>query len=165
MNLDMPMQFCAWLEATPFAVAIAESDWMFPTIETVHVLALVLVIGSIAMLDLRLFGVSRRDMGVMQLATETLPWTWASFVVAVITGALMFASSATKYYGNMPFRFKMLLLALAGINMAAFHLTAYRRVHDWNHQMPPPRGVRLSAACSLGLWIGVVFLGRWIGFV
>lgn len=161
----MLMDFCTWLEAQPFSVAIAESEWMFPTIETIHVLALVLVVGSIAILDLRLLGVSRRDMAVTQLSAETLPWTWTSFIIAALTGLLMFASSATKYYENVPFRWKMVLLALAGINMGLFHLTAYRRVHHWERQIPPPRAVRTAATCSLAFWIGVVFLGRWIGFV
>ena len=157
--------WCSWLEATPFAMAIAESEWMFPTIETVHVLALTLVIGAIAMLDLRLIGVSRRDMRVMQLSDETLPWVWMAFVVAAITGTLMFVSAATKYYNNVPFRIKMVLLVLAGINMAVFHLGAWRAVHHWDSSFPTPRGARIAAGLSLFFWIGVVFAGRWVGFV
>lgn len=156
---------CTWLEATPFAVAISESEWIFPTIETIHVLALTLVVGSIAMLDLRLLGVSTRKYGVMQLSDETLPWTWTAFVVAAISGALMFASAATKYYDNMPFRIKMVLLVLAGINMAVFHFTAYRAVHDWNFRLPTPAAARVAGVLSLLFWIGVVIAGRWVGFV
>lgn len=158
-------QSMTWLEAQPFAVAIAESTWLFPAIEVLHVVALALVVGSIAMLDLRLLGVSRRDYGVMELTAETLPWTWSAFAVAVITGSLMFSSAATTYAENIPFRFKLLLLLLAGINMAVFHLTAYRRVHNWNHQIPTPRAARVAGTLSLTFWVGVVFFGRWIGFV
>ena len=159
------LDLCTWLEATPFAVAITESAWMFPTIETVHVLALTLVVGSIAMLDLRLLSVSTRNLGVMQLSDEILPWTWGAFVVAATTGALMFASAATKYYGNWPFRIKMVLMLLAGINMAIFHLGAYRVAHEWNHTHPTPPPARLAAGLSLLFWIGVVAAGRWVGFV
>lgn len=157
--------FCGWLEATPFAVAIAESEWLFPTIETVHVLALTLVIGAIAMLDLRLIGVSRRDMRVMQLSEETLPWVWMAFVVAAITGSLMFVSAATKYYNNVPFRIKMVLLVLAGVNMAVFHFGAWKAVHSWNATLPTPRAARAAGGLSLLFWIGVVVAGRWVGFV
>lgn len=156
---------CTWLEATAPAVAISESEWLFPTIETVHVLALTLVIGSIAMLDLRLLGVSTRNRAVMELSDETLPWTWGAFVVAAISGSLMFASAATRYYHNIPFRFKIALLALAGINMAIFHFTAYRAVHSWNMTLPTPLAARVAASLSLVFWVGVVVAGRWVGFV
>ena len=153
------------VENWPASVAIAESEWMFPTIETVHVLALTLVVGSIAMLDLRLLGVATRKLGVLQLSGEVLPWTWGAFVVALLSGSLMVSSAATKYYNNIPFRLKLVLLAAAGINMAIFHFTAFRAVHDWNYSLPTPRAARIAATLSLIFWIGVVFAGRWIGFV
>jgi hypothetical protein len=155
----------AWIEAQPFATAIAESGWLFPTIEVVHVVALTLVVGSIAMLDLRLLGVSRKNYGVLELSAETLPWTWGAFAVALFSGALMFSSAATTYADNIPFRIKLILLALAGINMAVFHVTAYRTAHRWNHQLPTPVAARIAGTLSLTFWIGVVFFGRWIGFV
>ena len=159
------LDICTALENSTLGVTITESEWMFPTIETLHVLALALVIGSIAMLDLRMLGVANRDRGVTQLAEDTLPWTWGAFVVAAISGGLMFVSAATSYYDNVPFRIKLVLLALAGANMALFNLTAYRAVHDWNHTLPTPQPARIAASLSLLFWIGVVVAGRWIGFV
>ena len=159
------MDLCIWIEATPMAVAITESEWIFPTIETFHVLALTIVFGSIAMLDLRMVGVSTKNVGVMQLAEETLPWTWIAFVVAVITGTLMFTSKATTYLANVPFQIKMVLLVLAGLNMAIFHLTAFRAVHSWNMTLPTPIAARIAGCLSLLFWTGVIFAGRWIGFV
>ena len=156
---------CTRLEAMPWAVSITESGWMFPTIETVHVLALTLVIGSIAMLDLRLLGVASRNMSAIELSAEVLPWTWGAFIVAAISGALMFASAATKYYANVPFRIKAVLMLLAGINMAVFHLGAWRQVEHWHDRFPTPHAVRIAAALSLLLWAGVVVAGRWVGFV
>ncbi|WP_217430743.1 DUF6644 family protein [Sphingomonas bacterium] len=138
---------------------------MFPAIETLHVLALTLVIGTIAMLDLRLVGASSRNLRVMQLSNETLPWTWTAFVVAAITGTAMFASHATKYYANVPFRIKMVLLVLAGMNMAVFHFGAWKAVHVWDAVLPTPRAARIAGGLSLVFWIGVVFAGRWVGFV
>ena len=159
------LDICTWLEATAPAVAISESEWLFPAIETFHVLALTMVFGSIAMLDLRMLGLANRSLGVKQLSGEVLPWTWSAFVIAAISGALMFISAATKYYGNIPLRIKIALLALAGANMVVFHLTGYRSVATWDHSMPTPRSARIAAGLSLSLWIGVVFAGRWVGFV
>jgi uncharacterized membrane protein len=156
---------CTWLENSSLAVAIAESEWLFPTIETVHVLSLTMVFGSIAMLDLRLLGLASRTSGVRQLSEEILPWTWTAFVIAAISGALMFISAATKYFDNIPFRIKILLLALAGLNMAVFQMTGYRSVAAWNDDVKTPRVARIAAGVSMALWIGVVFAGRWIGFV
>ena len=159
------LDICTWLEASAPAIAIAESEWLFPTIETVHVLALTMVFGSIAMLDLRLLGLANRSRGVSQLSGEVLPWTWTAFVVAAFSGALMFISTATTYYENTPFRIKVALLALAGLNMAVFQLGGYRSVASWDKSLPTPRSARIAAGLSLLLWIGVVFAGRWIGFV
>ena len=100
--------FLHWLESTAPAIAISESSWLFPGIESVHVVAIALVVGSISMVDLRLLDVNLRDRPVGELTAEVLPWTWASFAVAVCTGALMFSSNATHYWGTVPFRAKML---------------------------------------------------------
>ena len=76
----------------------------------------------------------------------------------------MFCSQATKYAENLPFQLKVVLLALAGINMLAFHALAYRQVDQWNSG-PTPNSAKAAAAASLAIWISVVGLGRWIGFV
>lgn len=155
-------EFCEWLVATPMAVAIAEWNGLFATIETVHVIALVVVVGSILVVDLRLMGLASRSYPVPALVRELLPYTWAGFVVAVVSGALLFSSNAAKYYLNVPFRLKMLLLALAGANMIAFHLTSYRSVQQWGAD--PPLAAKLAGGISVVLWIGVVTFGRWIGY-
>jgi hypothetical protein len=157
--------FLEWLQSTAPAVAIAESSWLFPTIETVHVLALTIVVGSIAMIDLRLIGASQRDRSVIELKIEVLPWTWTSFAVAVSSGFLLFCSNAVKYFANVPFRIKMIAMLLAGINMLFFHLVTYRTAPLWHLQAKVPASARVAGALSLALWISIVGFGRWIGFV
>jgi hypothetical protein len=156
--------FMTWLEEQALSIAIAESSWMFPTLESLHVLALALVFGSIAMLDLRLMGVARKNTSVTQLTAEMLPWTWCAFTVAAITGLLLFSSSASRYATNLPFLWKMGLLALAGFNMAVFHLTTYRAVAHWD-RMQLPLAARVAGFASISMWTAIIFLGRWIGFV
>ncbi len=152
------------LQSLPFPTAVRESSWLFPTIETIHVLAIVHVVGSISMIDLRLLGVASRRFGVSKLSAEILPWTWISFIIALITGALMFASKAIIYYGNLPFQLKMLLMLCAGLNMVIFQTVTWRGVKRWNDTFPLPLPVRIAGGLSLTFWIGVVFCGRWIGF-
>lgn len=157
-------EFCAWLESTKVATAIRQSTWLFPAIETLHVLATVIVVGSVTMLDLRLLNIANRDRSIREVHEEVLPWTWTSFAVAAIAGSLLFSSSATKYYHNVPFRMKMVLLLLIGINAAFFELGTYRRITDENQEPRIPTAAKIAGAAGLVLWIGVVACGRWIGF-
>jgi hypothetical protein len=152
-----------WLEHRPFAIAIAESTWLFPIVETLHVLALTVVVGSVAMMDLRLLGVGAKDRAASEVIASSLPWAWTAFTVAFIAGSLMFSSKAATYYVNLPFRIKMICLALAATNMLVFHFFTARGMAAWDRGTPP-RAARVAAACSLTLWIVIVATGRWIGF-
>jgi hypothetical protein len=153
-----------WLHETPFATAIRESSFLFPWIESVHVLALTVVVGSISVVDLRLLGLASVNRSIASLSAEVLPLTWTAFVIAVITGASLFASHATGYAANFQFRMKILLLFLAGVNMLSFHWVMGRGTDDWNDSAVTPRRGKIAGFISLSLWIGIVAFGRWIGF-
>jgi len=161
--IDIPA-LLAWIEALPISLAMKESAWLFPAFESVHVIAISLVVGSIAIVDLRLLGLTSNKKPVSELAGEILPWTWGLFCIALLSGAMMFCANAAGYFDNTPFRLKMLFLVLAGLNMAMFHLFAYRSVHLWDHGTPTAAGAKVAGGLSLLLWIGVVLFGRWIGF-
>jgi hypothetical protein len=152
------------LYASGLATQVRENEFAFPWIESVHVLAITLVVGSIAILDLRLLGWASRDRAVTRLSADVLPVTWGAFGVAVLSGSLLFASNAPKYLENPYFRSKLVLLALAGLNMAVFQLLVRRDLAGWDAGGPTPRAARVAAALSLILWASVVACGRWIGF-
>jgi hypothetical protein len=154
-----------WLTSTPIASTIAENEILFPWIESVHVLAIVLVVGTISIVDLRLLGVASRDLTVRRVIGDVTPYTWGAFAVAAITGSLMFSSDAVHYAHNRLFQGKLALLALAGLNMAAFHLIGIRDIERWDTGSgTTPIAAKTAAAISLMVWIGVVALGRGIGF-
>ena len=153
------------LQDLPLPTAIRQSTWMFPTVETVHVLALVLVVSSILMVDLRLVGVTLRERHVDELINRVLPGTWASFALAVVTGSLLFSSNAVTYTQNRAFQIKFVLMFLAGLNMAVFHLGAHRRIKSWDPERLPPAEARIAGGASILLWTGIVFAGRWVGFL
>ncbi len=156
--------FLQVLEATSFATAIRENDNLFPWIESVHVLAITIVVGSISIVDLRLLGLTSRDRPVSRLVHEVLPFTWVAFAVAATTGALLFSSNAMTYGHNFFFLGKMVLIVLAGVNMALFHLFIGRDVKHWGEAARLPLAARAAGGVSLSLWIAVVAFGRWIGF-
>ena len=152
------------LENTAFATAIREGEGLFPWIESVHVLAISLVVGTISVIDLRLLGLPAHRQGVRQLMADVLPYTWGAFALAAVTGFLLFSSAAVKYSGELVFQMKMLLLALAGANMAVFHLVTFRNIHLWDEMLDTPAAARLAGGGSLALWLCVVVFGRLIGF-
>lgn len=152
------------LQETRLASAISEGDSLFPWIECVHVLALALVIGSIGMVDLRLLGVSSRERSVLATTSEALPITWSAFVVAVISGGLMFSSNAVAYAHNGFFQGKMALMVFAGLNMLGYHLVVGREAAGWSTAATTPLKARIVGGTSLVLWLAIAACGRWIGF-
>ena len=152
------------IEYSSIGIFVAESGWAFPTLETIHVIALVTVVGMIAIVDLRLIGVAGRGIAVSKLSKDTLPWVWGAFVLAAITGLLLFASKASSYVINPYFLWKMVLLALAGLNMMYLHLTTWRTVEHWDLDPSVPTAAKVAGWLSLIFWILVVFFGRAIGF-
>jgi hypothetical protein len=142
---------------------VAGTEWLFPIVETLHVVSLTIVVGSIAMIDLRLLGVASRDSPVSRLSDEVLPWTWTAWCVAAVFGTLMLISKVDIYTQNLQFQLKFACMALAAVNMLIFHFGAYKQVARWDSG-PTPMRAKLAGALSLLLWIGVVFFGRWTGF-
>ncbi len=156
--------FLASLESSGIATRIRESLYIFPLIEATHVFGLAMVFGTIAIIDLRLLGIASTRRSFKQMASDILKWTWAAFAVTAMTGALMFITNAGVYYHNSFFRAKMVMLALSGLNMLVFELTAGRAIPQWDKAPSAPRSGRTTAVLSLVLWITIIFLGRWIGF-
>ena len=158
----MSIGFLEWLQGTPLAVSIAE-EW-FPLVESVHVITMALVAGTIFIVDTRLVGLTSTRLPFSYVSDRLLPWTWGAFGCSVLTGTLMFMANATGYYDNTPFRVKMTLLLLAGLNMLYFQSLTFRSVSAWDSGRPPA-AARAAGVISICLWCGVIGFGRWIGFV
>ena len=162
--MPLLLAFCKWLEQTAVGASVRQSLWLFPAVETAHLLGMAALLGSIALLDLRLVGLAMRGEPVSRLLRRILPWAWAGFAVQVITGLLLFSSEASKMYVNPAFRLKMLLIALAGVHALIFQVAARGRMTAWDNG-PTPLPAKIAGLVSLLLWMGVVAAGRWIGFI
>ena len=151
-----------WIEGSAPAVAVARSNWLFPALETIHVLAVALTVGTVLIVDLRLLGLASTRQPYEAVRRDVLPWTWAAFGVPVVSGSLIFVSQATEYSANSAFRAKFILLLLAGLNMLVFECIIARGAGDWARRIP--WRAKLPALLSIALWVLIVFFGRRVGF-
>lgn len=153
-----------WLETSGFGRALRQSLWLYPSLEIIHLIGIVLLVGASAMFYLRVLGLSR-NLSVIALGRYLLPWSVAGFVVLVITGLMMFAAHATEFWDNSAFIVKMSLIVFAGINVVTFHFGIYSTAPLWDVGMEAPPTARLQAAGSLVLWIGVIAYGWLIAYL
>jgi hypothetical protein len=151
------------IEGSALGQAMRQWLWLYPSIEIVHLCGIALLVGSIAVLDLRLLGFSRR-LSVRALAAHALPWTIGSFVLILPSGLAMFVAHATDLMGNPVFVLKICLVMAAGINAAVFHVGVFRGSAAWDVDAMPPLTARAAAALSILLWISVIACGRLLAY-
>jgi hypothetical protein len=156
-------QFVTWLADTPGSVALHESQYMYTIIESTHVLAIMLFVGTIAMVDLRLLGASFPQTPVSQMLSRMLPWTIAGFVVLVITGVLLFYAIPIRTFHSLWFRIKLTLLLIGGINILIFTFKVERDKARWDLG-PVPLKSKIAASISLSVWALVIVCGRLIAY-
>jgi hypothetical protein len=160
----MLSDFWLWLEYLPLAGHIG-ATWWFPLMESLHVLSITMMLGAILMVDLRVLGFAASRYTVLQVSNELVPWAAIAFIFATFTGLAMFITRASVHIVNPAFQIKLLLIFLAGINIAVFHFQTLRSVTTWNTTQMAPSSARLAAGLSLILWCGVMLAGRWVGHI
>jgi hypothetical protein len=155
-----------WIEVEnwPISWEIGGTFW-FPLLESIHVIAAAFVVGSILTVDLRLLGFATNKYPISTLSKELVPWSWAAFVLATVTGSGMFITRAASHVVNPAFQWKVFLLALAGINMAYFHFYIYKQIARWDTALLTPIKLKIIGGLSLFLWCGVMLAGRWVGHI
>ena len=151
------------LEASALGQAMRQWLWLYPSVETVHIVGIALLVGSIVVLDLRLLGLSR-SLPVRRLSAHILPWTAASFVLIIPSGLAMFVAHAGELIANPVFAVKMCLILLAGANAGVFHAGVFRSAGKWDVDVMPPLAARAAAAASLLIWISVIACGRLLAY-
>ena len=152
------LKFMEWLGESAAANAMNGPEWAFPVVESLHFVGFAFLIGTIAIVDLRLLGLGMRRQPASQLDAELAPWTLAGLAMMLITGPLMFSADAVRYYVNPSFRIKMACLVTAIVFNFTLHRMAARS------QKPGVGGV-IAACVSLLLWTSVLGAGRMIAFV
>lgn len=152
------------IEGLAIAKAMRENLWLYPSVEIVHIVGFVVLVGSVVMFDLRVLGLSRH-VPVRGLARHLLPWSVAALLLIVPSGLAMFAAHANDLLNNRAFQLKMALLLAAGMNAAIFHTGPYRSVAQWDTGVAAPAGARVSVAASIVLWISIIACGRLLAYL
>lgn len=158
------LSFLQWMQETPNSIAIRESIWTYPIIESVHVLGLCLFLGFAFLWDLRLLNFALKRVPVSDVQARVMPWMVVGFVIMVISGLLLFYAEPVRFYGNIFFRAKVVALVLAGLNAFVFHQVAGKRLIEWDSSPVSPKGAKMAGAISLTLWTLVVVFGRFIAY-
>ena len=158
------LPFVEWLAATPGSIALHQSLYLYPLLESVHVLTLCIFVGMSTMLDLRLLGLTLRQVPITDIAKRLFPWMFAGFFVMVITGVLLFYAIPVRSYQSIWFRMKCILLICAGLNALIFHVTIFQRVREWDVSTVVPPRARLAGILSLVFWAGIIVFGRMIAY-
>jgi hypothetical protein len=158
------LSVCEWLQETSFSTGIRESVWVFPILESTHLLSLAISVGTIMFVDLRLVGASMKRVPVSDVIDQLQPWTLGGFALTFVTGILLMLSEPLRCYHSAFFNIKLVLLALLGINALVFHRTVYRSVAKWNEATRMPFRARMAGWVSLTFWLAVIALGRGIAY-
>ena len=157
------MELAQTIHQLPLAVFLRSHALAYPLVESVHLVSIALLFGSIAVVDARILGLSR-SLSMRQLAQHALPWTLLAFGGALATGVLLFVAHAGDLVGNRVFIFKLVLISLGGVNALMFHTGPYTTVAAWDSGAAPPTSARIMATVSILIWISVIFCGRWIAY-
>jgi len=154
----VPYSFFDWCESTAIGLYLKQAMWAFATIETVHIMALAVLLGTMIVVDLRLLGLGLKRMPPAELSGLLAPWFWTSLVIMIASGACLFSGEAVRLATSGPFAVKMLFLAIAIV----VHITIHRKAVA----SPSANALgKIAAHASLICWLGIALAGRAIAFL
>lgn len=152
-----------WMESSLLAEWVSSTGWFWPVAEIFHFIGLSVLLGSMLIVDLRLFGFFR---SISIAAThKLLPWAAGGFVINLITGLLFLFGDPARYAANIGFRIKVVLIVVAGLNALLFYWKIIPGMNSWGDGGKPPMLAKSVAILSLGIWFSILLLGRLIPYV
>ena len=154
--------FCAWLDQTALSQAIQATNWVVPTVQSIHILAIAMVAASALMIDLRLIGVFGADQPLKTISSRFLPFVWWPLLILFITGAIMIVGEPPRSLKNPVFQLKMLLLICA-LTVTGIFQIMLRTNSSFAGASRSGAGITI-AVVSMLLWTGIIFAGRWIAY-
>ena len=157
-------QICQWIDHTALSQAIKATNWVVPTVQTVHILAIAVVASSALMIDLRLIGVFWANRPINAVSARFLPLIWWPLLILLATGAIMITAEPARSLKNPAFQLKMALLIAALIVTALFQLLQRRNAAFGDLRTGPRATAAAVDIVSMLLWCSIIFAGRWIAY-
>jgi len=154
-----------WLAATEASAVIQNVSWIIPTVQTIHIVCVAIVISATFLVSLRVLGVFDRAQPIAALTHRFLPWIWYALVVLLITGSLLIIGEPGRSLMNPAFGLKMLMLLIVASLTAFLQRPLTADAGFWDASTQRRALARGIAVLSLTLWSGIVFAGRWIAYV
>jgi hypothetical protein len=154
--------FLAWLDDTWLSHWVAETTWVYPTLETMHTIGMALLIGSLGLVDLRVLGF-KPELPLTE-TQRLLPLAWLGFTLNAFSGTLLFVSDSVMFYSSYTFRIKIALIVLGGINAALLGSKVFHANAAGAAPSPPTTGAKWIAATSLVFWFAAIIAGRLIAY-
>ena len=157
-------RFVDWLSQTPLSLAIQTREWIIPTIQSVHIVAIAVVMGSVFMIELRIWGWAGRDQTVSETTARFGPWLIGALAVLLVTGAVMVIGEPERELLALSFWLKMILVAIGTIVAITFQRAVGRHDRAWELAIVDRRPIKAAAFVVLLIWLGVIVLGRLIAY-
>jgi hypothetical protein len=158
------IDFCSWLQQTPFSQTLQNVEWVVPALQTVHILSIGAVISSALVINLRMFGLLATDQPLARVSARFLRVIWLALPVLLVTGSMLISAEPLRSIGSPAFQLKMAMLVCVSIILLVYQGRLARATPGSLGPRGAPRGAPVLTVVSLLLWIGIIFAGRWIAY-
>jgi hypothetical protein len=159
----MIQQFINWLSTTSVNQTFQTVTWIIPTVQTIHILAIAVVMSSVGIVDFRLLGLGSRSQTITQLTDRFLPWVWTALVVLALSGSMLIIAEPGRELDSIVFWWKMGLLLTVIVVTLLFQSRVKKNRASWD-ALPTSGAAKMTALISIVLWVGIVTAGRWIAY-
>jgi hypothetical protein len=158
-------QWADWIADTALSQEFQSEEWVVPTSQSIHILGLSVVFGCAVLINLRVLGIGTASgRSVPQLLDSLLPWMYRALVVLLLTGAVQTIAEPMRQFGTPAFWMKMLMIPVVLSLTAGFARTVRRNPAKWASPAMRPASAKVLALVSLGLWVSIIWCGRFIGY-
>jgi hypothetical protein len=156
--------FLTWIDNLPSSIALRESIWTYPIIESLHSIGIALFIGLLLVWDLRLMGFGLTSLPVSRVWSKLIPWITGGALLMMATGVMLFFAKPLYFWANVYFRVKLITLVLAALNAVAFHFGIEKHLASWDTSERLPLAAKIAGGASMALWAGAIVFGRFIAY-